>query len=117
MYALVFVLVAKSCLTLCDPMDCTLPGSPVHGISQARTVEWIAISFFRGTSQPKDQTQVSCNGRILYHQRHLGSPSCMHTSTLKNNFRGFTCPFKLICGPSRGCLFPRLKTLEFIGYF
>jgi len=75
MYAFVFVLVAKSCLRLCDPMDCTPPGSPVHGISQARTVKWTAIFFFRGTSQPKDQTHVSCIGRrILYHQRHLGSP-------------------------------------------
>ena len=53
-------LVAKSCLTLCDPMDCTLPGSSVHGISQARTLEWLAISFSRRSSQPRDRTHISC---------------------------------------------------------
>ena len=52
----------------CDPMDYSLPGSSVHGISQARILEWVAISTSRGSSQPRDQTQVSCLGRwILYH--------------------------------------------------
>ena len=51
--------VAQSCPTLCDPMDCSLPGSPVHGILQAIVMEWIAISFSRGSSQPRDRTQVS----------------------------------------------------------
>ena len=45
--------VAQSCLTLCDPMDCSLPGSSVHGIFQARVLEWVAISFCRGSSQTK----------------------------------------------------------------
>ena len=40
------------CLTLCNPMDYSLPGSSVHGISQARTLEWVAISSSRGSSQP-----------------------------------------------------------------
>ena len=53
------VLVAQSCLTLCDPLDCSLPGSFVHGILQARILEWVAISFFRGSSQPRDWTRVS----------------------------------------------------------
>ena len=44
----------------CNPMGCILPGSPVHGILQARILEWVAISFSRGSSQPRDQTQVSC---------------------------------------------------------
>ena len=52
-------LVTQLCLTLCDPMDCSLPGSSVHGILQARILEWIAIPYSRGSSQPKDQTQVS----------------------------------------------------------
>ena len=43
-----------------DPMDCNLPGSSVHGISQARILEWVAISFSRGSSQPRDRTRVSC---------------------------------------------------------
>ena len=52
--------VAQLCLTLCDPRDCSLPGSSVHGISQAIVLEWIAISFSRGSSRPRDQTWVSC---------------------------------------------------------
>ena len=48
------VLIAQSCLTLCDPMDCSPLGSPVHGILQAGTLEWVAISFSRGFSQPMD---------------------------------------------------------------
>ena len=49
------VKVAQSCLTLCDPMDYT-----VHRILQARILEWVAFPFSRGSSQPRDQTQVSC---------------------------------------------------------
>ena len=52
--------VAQSCPTLCDPMDCSLPGSSVHGILQARILEPVDISFSRGSSQSRDQTQVSC---------------------------------------------------------
>ena len=52
--------VAQSCSTLCDPMDCSLPWSSVHGIFQARVLEWVAISFSRGSSQPRDRTWVSC---------------------------------------------------------
>ena len=44
----------------CDPADCSPPGSSVHGISQARILEWVAISFSRGSSWPRDQTQVYC---------------------------------------------------------
>ena len=51
--------VAQSCPTLCDPMDCNLLGSSVRGIFQARVPECVAISFSRGSSQPKDQTRVS----------------------------------------------------------
>ena len=50
----VCVLVTQSCPTLCGPMDCSPPGSSVHGISQARTLEWVAISFSRGSSWPRD---------------------------------------------------------------
>ena len=53
----------------CDPIDCSLPGSSVHGISQARILEWVAISFSRGSSWPRDKTRVSCTGRqMLYHR-------------------------------------------------
>ena len=53
------VLVTQSCLTLCDPTDCSLPGSSVHGILQVRILEWVAILFSRGSSWPRDWTQVS----------------------------------------------------------
>ena len=51
--------VAQSRPTLCDPMDCSPPGSSIHRILQAAILEWVAISFSRGSSQPRDQTQVS----------------------------------------------------------
>ena len=51
--------VAQSCPTLCDPVDCSLSGFSVHGIFQARVLEWIAISFSRGSSRPRNRTRVS----------------------------------------------------------
>ena len=51
---------AKSCLTLCDPIDCSLPCSSVHGISQARILEWVATPSSRGSSPSRDRTQVTC---------------------------------------------------------
>ena len=53
------VLIAQLCQTLCDPMDCSLPDSCVHGISQARILESVAIPFSRGYSQPRDRMPVS----------------------------------------------------------
>ena len=71
--------VTQSCPTLCDPMDYSLPGSAIHGIFQARVLEWIAISFSRGSSRPSIQTWVSriagrCftsepPGKLLYLQK------------------------------------------------
>ena len=52
--------VSTSCLTLCDPMGCSPPGSSVQGISQARILEWVAISYSRGSSRPRDQTHFFC---------------------------------------------------------
>ena len=58
--------VIQSCLTLCDPMDCSLPGSSVHGILQAGILEWVATSSSRRSSRPRDRTQVSCiTGRFF----------------------------------------------------
>ena len=54
------LLVAQSCPVLCNPMECSPPGSSVHGILQARILEWVATSFSRGSSLPRDRTQVSC---------------------------------------------------------
>ena len=59
-------MLVTQCPTLCDPMDCSPPGSSVHEISQARILEWVAISFSRGSSQPRDRTRVSCTaGRFF----------------------------------------------------
>ena len=52
--------VAQSCLTLCNPKDCNLPGSYVRGIFQARMLEWVAISSSRGSSRSRDRTHISC---------------------------------------------------------
>ena len=65
----------QSCPTLCNPMDCSPPGTSVHGILQARILEWVVMPLSRGSSQPGDRTRVSyiaCIGRwILYNYCHL----------------------------------------------
>ena len=58
-YIAVVCMCAQLCPTFCDPMDCNLPGSSVRGISQARIMERVATSFSRGSSWPRDRTQVS----------------------------------------------------------
>ena len=76
------VLVTQWCLTLCDAMDCSPPGSFVHGILWARILEWVALSFSRGSSRPRDWTLVFlvvssllyCRW-ILYKLSHQGSPN------------------------------------------
>ena len=78
--------VAQSCPTLCNPMDCSPPGSSNHGIFQAKVLEWVAISFSRGSSWPRNRTWVSHTvGRHFYHLSHQGSliihlelKSCSH---------------------------------------
>ena len=56
-------MLTQSCPNLCNPMDCSPPGSSVHKIFQARILEWVAISFSRGSSRPRDQTHIS---HLLY---------------------------------------------------
>ena len=78
-------LYAQSWLILCDPMDYSLLGFSVHGISQARILDWVAISFSRGSSRPRDQTCVSCifciGRQILYHcstwEAHILGVACL----------------------------------------
>ena len=88
----------QSCPTLCNPMDCSLPGSCVHGIFQAIVLEWIAMSFSRESSQPRDQTCVfciSCIGRwILYHWATWKTHICVCVYMQFNNkesLEKFTC--------------------------
>ena len=80
-------------------MDCSLPGSSVHGILQARVLEWVAISFSRGSSRPRDRTWVShIVGGCFYHLSHQGSPRPFrydlnqipydYTVQVRNRFKG-----------------------------
>ena len=73
------VKVTQSCLTLCDPMDCSTPGSSVHVILQARILEWVAILFSRGSSQPRNRTPVSCiAGRFFTIRVTREAPAAVH---------------------------------------
>ena len=83
-------LVAKPCPTLCNLMDCSPPGPSVYGISQAKILEWVAISFSRGSSWPRGQTLVFCIGRwILY---HWTTKEVLHTQ-----YTGINCLNPLFC--------------------
>ena len=117
----VCVLVVQSCPTLCDPMDCSLLGSPVHGILQARILEWVTIPFFRGSSRPRNWTQVFCiAGRFFTIWATEGHPSMAlgrtwreHSSWNKGNKLGkhHTEPaFSLRALPKvHSCLFKRVR--------
>ena len=77
--------VAQSCPTLCDPMDCSPPGSSLHGILQAIVLEWVVIYFSRGSSKPRDQTQVFCipGGHFnLWATREAHLEPCFHLKEL-----------------------------------
>ena len=78
------VLFIQSCLTLCDPKDCNPTGSSVHVILQARILEWVAMPFSRGSSQPRDQTQVYCIAGIFFIK-------CVHAKSLES--------FLTLCNP------------------
>ena len=69
----VCVLVTQSCLTLCNPTDHIPPGSSVHEILQARIVGWVATSFSRRSSQPRDRTRVSCIADRYFTVNYSGS--------------------------------------------
>ena len=75
-------LVARSHLTLCDPSDLGLPGSSVHGISQARILEEVAISFSRESSRPKNETHVSCTAAEFFTAEPPGKPQKAASSSL-----------------------------------
>ena len=74
-------LVTPSCPTLCNPTDCSPPGSSLHGISRPRILEWVAIPFSRGPYPPRDWTQVSCISRqILYPWATRKAQRCLVSS-------------------------------------
>ena len=86
------VLVFQSCLTLCSPMDCSLPGSSAHGILQARTLEWDAIFYSRESSQLESNLcllHLWLGRQILYYQRHISEKAmALHSSTLAWKIHG-----------------------------
>ena len=90
--------VSQLCLTLCDPMNYT-----VHGILQARILEWVAFPFSRGSSQPRDQTQGSNSGlphcrQILYQLSHKGRPfDCADHNKLWKILKEMGIPDHLTC--------------------
>ena len=65
--------VTQSHPTLCNPTDCSLPGFSIHGFFQARILEWVAISFSRGSSRPREGTRVSHTAGRLYRLSQQGS--------------------------------------------
>ena len=69
----------QSCPTLCHPVDCGLPGSSVHGIFQARILEWVAKPSSGGSSQPRGQTLISCITGRFFTAEALGKPQLMPT--------------------------------------
>ena len=77
--------VTQSCPILCDPMDCSLWGSSIHGIFQARVLEWVAVPFSRGSSQLRDWTRgSSIASRWFYFLSHQGS-YVINSITQKND--------------------------------
>ena len=86
MVASIACVCARSYLTFCDLMDYIPPCSSVHGILQARILEWVAISYSRGSSQLRDQAQVSCTScigrQILYYHTTWEAPSYLYWGLL-----------------------------------
>ena len=113
--------VAQSCLTLCYPMDCSPPGSSGHGIFQARILEWVVISFSRGSSWPRDQTWVSCIAGWLFTlwASWDSLPILLFSSISSTDHWGrLSYPSLLFFGTlhSDGYIFPFLLCLSFLFY-
>ena len=108
------VLLAQLYLTLCDLMDCSLPDSPVHGIFQAKILEWVAIHFSRGSSWLRDRTCISYIGRlILYHWATREAYLNVNYKWIKvhcqnSNLKGWTFTKYTLNGED----FPSIKEIE-----
>ena len=73
----------QSCLNLCNPMDCSPPGSSVHGILQARILEWVAMPSSRGSSGPRDQTWISCTAGRFFTTEPPRKPAYCRVSSVQ----------------------------------
>ena len=82
------MLVAQSCLTLCDPLVCSLPGSSLHGILQARIFQWVAILFSRGSSQPSRSLLVIY---FKYSSVYMSIPNSLPLPHIGNINHFFVC--------------------------
>ena len=90
-------LVAKLCLTLCDPMDCSPPVSSVHGIPQARILGWVAMPSSRVSFQPRDWTHFSCIGRqILYHWATRETACVIREMQIKTRIKYHHTPIRML---------------------
>ena len=88
---LLHVLLAQSCPPLCDLVDCSLPGSSVHGILPVKMLSWVAISFSRGSSQPRDWTPVACIGSRFFAVWATREPSAWSQMANRVGFNVITC--------------------------
>ena len=94
------MLVAHSYQTLCHPMDCSPPGSPIHGIFQARILQWVAILFSRQPSWPRDWMQVSCiSGRFFTFE-----PPCYYSPDFTSDVPVYSLMTNIICLHLHLCL-------------
>ena len=91
------VLAAQFCPSLCDPIDCSLPGSSVHGILQTRILEWVAIPFSRGISWLRDQTWVSHIGGSFF--TIWANREAPYQETPQVQFSSVTQPCPTLCDP------------------
>ena len=118
--AFLYAELLQLCWTLCNPMDCSPPGSSVHGILPARLLEWVAMPSSRGSSWPRDWTCVSyssCIGRwVLSHSHHLGSPSLVENPKSRRNllffFKQASFPSFLFYLCSLRCMFAAAQGLS-----
>ena len=94
---------AQSCPTVCDPMACSLPGSSVQGILQARILEWVTMPSFRGSSQPRDRTQISCMSLVLQADSLLSE---LPGKSLSLNRTSYIC--RIICSRKEHLLVTKL---------
>ena len=78
----------QNCFTLCDPMNCSPPGSFVHGILEARILEWVAMPSSRGSSRPRDRTWVYYTGRQVLYTTPAGKPLLIDNSKINVMFWG-----------------------------
>ena len=91
----------QSCLSLCNPKDCSPPGSSVHGILQARILEQVAMPSSRGSSRSRDQTWISCTAGRFFTTEPPRKPACCRVSSVQlSHVQLFVTPWTAACQAS-----------------